>query len=161
MTASPTDPSMSPEFLMAMGRVRMPMPMLPLRMWIMVSKFLEHIKHIRTKLWIHDSVKLRDYKPFASLGTGVIFIVLRDQVLLRAGVIFMKDIPTKNSRRRGSSEEAWYLRLNLGCCLTCGWDCSPIETFQGIQNLNINLRIWIINKMVTKTTYNTRKILLT
>lgn len=40
MMANPMLPNISPAFLMATGRVKMPMPMLPLRMWVIVSKFL-------------------------------------------------------------------------------------------------------------------------
>jgi hypothetical protein len=41
MNPSPRVPKMRPEFLMAMGRVRMPMPMLPFKRWTIVSKLLQ------------------------------------------------------------------------------------------------------------------------
>ena len=40
MTESPMMPPINPEFLMARGRVKTPIPILPFKMWMIVSKFL-------------------------------------------------------------------------------------------------------------------------
>ena len=40
MTTMPSEPKTMPEFLMAMGRVRTPMPMLPLIRWMIVAVLL-------------------------------------------------------------------------------------------------------------------------